>query len=202
MATNGTGARLVAFGPPPLLEGEDVAAYDELLTQISSAVKPTGILEDIWVRNMVDLIWEILRYRRLKVNLLNTSVYRGLVRVLSPLLKFAADDKDQLSAEQLAKGWEGRHPGAMEQVEQLLASANLTMDAVMAHTLLEHLDPIERIDRMIAMAESRYNAMVREIDRHREALANALRRVAPDVEAGKYDGVHQKLIGRVTSTTT
>jgi hypothetical protein len=32
--------RLALFGPPPLLEGEDTAAYDELLARISGAVKP------------------------------------------------------------------------------------------------------------------------------------------------------------------
>jgi len=42
--------RLALFGPPPLLEGEDTAAYDELLVQISGAVKPADILEEIWVR--------------------------------------------------------------------------------------------------------------------------------------------------------
>src|SRR5262249_11588094 len=36
--------RLALFGPPPLLEGEDTAAYDELLARISGAVKPADIL--------------------------------------------------------------------------------------------------------------------------------------------------------------
>jgi hypothetical protein len=58
------------FGPPPLIEGDDRAAYDELLAQISAAVKPADILEDIWVRDIVDLVWEIFRLRRLKVNLM------------------------------------------------------------------------------------------------------------------------------------
>jgi hypothetical protein len=34
------------FGPPPLIDGDDRAAYDELLAQISAALKPadTGLL--------------------------------------------------------------------------------------------------------------------------------------------------------------
>jgi hypothetical protein len=35
----GPAARLDIFGPPPLIEGEDAAAYDELLIRISAAVK-------------------------------------------------------------------------------------------------------------------------------------------------------------------
>ena len=52
------GGKLGLFGPAPLIEGEDAAAYDELLTGISSTVKPADILEDIWVRDIVDLVWE------------------------------------------------------------------------------------------------------------------------------------------------
>jgi len=39
------------------------------------------------------------------------------------------------------------------------------MDAVMAQTLSISLDDIERIDRMIATAEVRRNAILREVDR-------------------------------------
>ena len=45
--------RLSAFGPPPLLEGEDSAAYDEILASVSAAVKPAEILMEIWVRDVV-----------------------------------------------------------------------------------------------------------------------------------------------------
>ena len=57
-------ARLDIFGPPPLIEGEDAAAYDELLIRISAAVKPADILEDIWVREIVDLVGSAFRLRR------------------------------------------------------------------------------------------------------------------------------------------
>jgi hypothetical protein len=33
--------RLALFGPPPLIEGEDAAAYDQLLARIFAAVKPS-----------------------------------------------------------------------------------------------------------------------------------------------------------------
>jgi hypothetical protein len=58
-------------GPPPLIEGEDAAAYDELLVRISAAVKPADILEDIWVREIVDLVWSAFRLRRFKTSPIN-----------------------------------------------------------------------------------------------------------------------------------
>jgi hypothetical protein len=47
---------LALFGPAPLFEGEDTAAYDELLVQIFGTVKPADIVEEIWVRDIVDLV--------------------------------------------------------------------------------------------------------------------------------------------------
>src|SRR5271155_4059961 len=74
--------RLAPFGPPPLLQGEDKAAYGTLLARISSTVRPADILEEIWVRDIVDLSWDILRLRRLKVNLIAATAYEGLQIVL------------------------------------------------------------------------------------------------------------------------
>ena len=67
-------AELAPFGPAPLIEGEDGAAYDELLARVSTAINPADILEDIWVRDLVDLLWEILRLRRLKARAVQRSI--------------------------------------------------------------------------------------------------------------------------------
>ena len=75
----------------------------------------------------------------------------------------------------------------------MLASADLTMDAVMAETLALELDRVERIDRMIMSAEARRNAVLREVDRHRASVAQALRR-AVNVEDAQFEEVGAKHI--------
>jgi len=174
-ATSST-RELILFGPAPLIKGENVAGYNELLTRVSAGVKPTDILEDIWVRDCVDLTWEVFRLRRLKAALLAATAYEGLERVLQPLV----DDDDDI--DQLVRDWARQEPDAVERVDSLLASANLTMDAVMAQALSQNIDHIERIDRMIAMAEVRRNSILREIDYHRATLARPLRRTIEQIE--------------------
>ncbi len=139
------------FGPPPLIKGENSAEYDELLTRVSAAVSPADILEDIWVRDLVDLTWETWRYRRLKAALMAISAHKALGAVLDPLLEW--HEKQALVA-----GWTAGEPEAIKSVDALLKSAGLTMDSVMAQSLSIKLDDIERIDRMIALAEARRNA--------------------------------------------
>lgn len=73
----GPAADLAFFAPPPLIEGEDTAAYDDLLARISGAIKPSDILEEIWVRDVVDLTWDAFRLRRLKAKLLTATAHEG-----------------------------------------------------------------------------------------------------------------------------
>jgi hypothetical protein len=52
--------RFAFFGPPPLLEGEDAALYDELVGRMCAAVKPVDIIDELYVADVVSLEWEII----------------------------------------------------------------------------------------------------------------------------------------------
>jgi hypothetical protein len=175
--------------PASLIEGEDAGAYDELLTRISGTVRPADIFEHIWVRDIVELVWEGFRLRRLKVNLITATAHMGLKEVLTPLVgRSEADD--------LAKAWAANKLSAVRRVDNILASAGLTMDAVMAQTLSHKLDDLERIERMIATAEVRRNVILREIDWHREMLSQALRRAVQQVEDGQARVIEDASVSR------
>ena len=177
--------RLALFGPPPLLEGEDTPAYDELLVRISGTVKPADIFEEIWVRDIVDLVWDAFRLRRLKAKLITAAAHKGLERILNPLVNWN-------KREELVRGWVARKPTVMIEVNKLLASAGLAMDAVMAETLSFKLDDVERIDRMIATAEGRRNAILRELDRHRRTWGQDLRPAAQQIEDAEFKVIEAK----------
>jgi hypothetical protein len=52
----------------------------------------------------------------------------------------------------------------------------------MPRAFREIIDNIERIDRLTAIAETRRNAALREIDRRHEVLGEALRRSVREIE--------------------
>src|SRR5262249_21121313 len=81
-AVPGQVQRLTVFGPPLLLEGEDAAAYDELLARICAAVKPADIIDEIFIADIVSLEWEVLRWRRLKWTLMQETGLKALERFL------------------------------------------------------------------------------------------------------------------------
>lgn len=78
-------ATLAFLGPPPLLEGEHEAAYNELLARISGALHPGDILEDLWIRDIVDLTWDVFRLRRLKATLIASCTGEGVKNALDRL---------------------------------------------------------------------------------------------------------------------
>ena len=175
-------AGALELGPPVLLEGEDIGEYERLLARVTAAVVPADIIEEFWVRDVVDLVWEALRLRRLKASLLLSSTAAGLQKVLAPILEYS-------ELEPLVEAWYGRDESALKKVATSLEQAGLTMDHVMAETLSAKLDDVERIDRMIANAEARRHVVLREIDRHRAAVAARLRAAGEAIEEGEFEEV-------------
>src|SRR5262249_25205465 len=70
--------RVTVFGPPLLLEGEDAAAYDQLLARLCAAVKPVDIIDEIFIGDVAALEWEVLKWRRLKWTLMQEDILKAL----------------------------------------------------------------------------------------------------------------------------
>jgi hypothetical protein len=160
------------FGPPPLFDGEDPKTYDQLHTEISTAVAPTDIIGEILARDVTELSFDVPRLRRLKAKLVSANAYKGLAEILAPRV-------GRSRAETLAEGWAANKSEDVAEVNKILTSAGLNMDTVLAQTCALKLSDIERIEHLIALAEARRNAALREMERHRQTLGQQLWRVAP-----------------------
>jgi hypothetical protein len=118
-----------------------------------------------------------------KVNQILDGSLKSMDRIL--------DRAKTRKAKELAPEYLQHKPTATTLVDKLLARANLSIDALMVCELTAALDNIERIDRLITIAENRRNAMLREIDRRRTALGEALRRKLQEVE-GEFEVIDKK----------
>ena len=204
------------LGPAPILKGENSETYDNLLLAVSTAVKPTDAIEEIWIKDVADLTWEILRYRRIKESWLGVVKSDALELELEYVLdkkaeiavgrlseserahyeREAHEDPDPLSEEtKLVKKWASGDSVAMKQIVKLLSWDNETLDTVEAKAFVEQLDKIEALQRFIATLEARRDAVVREIDRRRAVFAQLLRAKLQDVEMeGEFERVETKTI--------
>jgi hypothetical protein len=96
--------------------------------------------------------------------------------------KMVLDDARADKAKQLVQEYVRGEREAVTLIHQLLADAGMSMDSFITKVLCDRIDDIERIDRLTAIAETRRNAALREIDRRRAVLGETLRRSVREIE--------------------
>jgi hypothetical protein len=130
------------FGQPPVLEGEDGAAYDELLARIRAAVRPVDIIDEMFIADVVPLEWEVLRWRRLKSSLIRACGLRALeaflrekldydlyfeqfVDDLAEMLQDILPEDQAADAQSLARECARNEADALHKVDEVLARTDL-----------------------------------------------------------------------------
>ena len=166
-----------ALPPPSFANGEDAAAYHQLAARFTAAVAPANVIEEMWVRDVVDLVWDVMRLRRLKAGLFTVGASDGMAEILRGIGE----------ARYVAKEWAARKPDAVTAVNTQLSAAGLDMGDVATSTFAARIDQFDRIERMLAAAEVRRAAALAAIDNRRVAerlRAEAL--AAEQAEEGEF----------------
>ena len=173
---------IVLFGPPPVIDGEDLRQFAEIWECAVSAVKPANFIEEIYVRDFVDRTWEISRLRRLKTKLLELRSKETHAEWLA-----GAMPGGQRGAAKMKARVENQNK-ANELVEDLAKQA-LTTDFFMSTALSNGVEIFDRVEHQIARIEAARNAALREIDRRRFSAA-ALKRLTQQIDAAaEFDAV-------------
>ena len=138
------------LGSVPLFYEENHKDYNQFASLVIEQLRPTNILEEIWVKDYTYWYFEAQRLSRFKQKLFYTAVEDSVARVISPFLHH-----NVLKVRLLARDWASRAPTALAEVDELLGNAGLDRESIYAQILADKLDVIERIDLMIFRAEQR-----------------------------------------------
>jgi hypothetical protein len=161
-----------AFEPPPL-KGEDPAAYKALLDEIIAALQPRDFMEYILAREIADLVWEIIRYKRLKTAIVNEARVVGGRIEDDPLYPQVLAWRRSLEEDQ--KKLDARYGTARSQPKPVEIPkpqpVPLTF-AVTAQAFQNKLAGYERLDKMQAFAENRRNSLLLSLDYYRRAMVD------------------------------
>ena len=169
-----------ALGPAPLTAGEDSTLYERMLTEMAIAVAPRDFVEWIWVRDLVDLAWEAARARAAKAVHLQMTKRQGVMALLetcrlggppATLEQLTARDGLQHRADRIVRSNETELGGFSDELQAL----GLDSRAMAGAAYFAALNGLERLQRMVDLADARRDAALREIDRRRDSLARRAR---------------------------
>jgi hypothetical protein len=152
------------FENPALIPGEYASDYRAFAKQVCAALDVQNILEGIQARDIVNLDWEMQRWRKLSTALLTPP---------APTLSHIGT---------LEAAW------GKDYAQSTIDAANQRFKGpeALAKRFVAHASELEQVDRTIAGLEIRRNNAWREFQRNREGTKRRSPLVSDDVLEAEY----------------
>jgi hypothetical protein len=170
----------------PLLATESKDDFDRIRDAFNDEIKPRGIVEQMYIADIIYLTWEILRLRRCKDVVISSRIRAALEKLLPEILRGPDEEAYEREDEgrELAYGWFSNKQ-IKKQIVERLHQFHLDESAVEALAIRDSMGEIEQLDRLLASLESRRNKALRCIVGWRSDLAGRLREASNRVIDGK-----------------
>ena len=190
------------FDDPPLLSTENSGQYRSLLDQIAKCVKPKDVIEWLWVRDIVDLSWEIRRLRRFKVLIIELARQKRIsdfgaptdlrfVPAISvtvngqPISDFIRDHPISEFGEPIS---DPGKPVSKKKVKKTRKrKPKLDTESDSASLFQECISDYQCVDRLLAAAEVRRNEALHEIELRRDRIARLRRRATDEIIDAEFN---------------
>ncbi len=165
----------IFFGPLPILSTENPQDYLALGQAIWKARAPKDFIEISWVNDITYLLWEVLRQRRMKPQLIDA----GRFKALQALIK---DVSNNSYSDSFWQKWQAGDEESRAKIDEELKRAGLTDEALPAKSAELLIDVLENFERQCSQLEARRLITIREsalyranIDARRERKARRRR---------------------------
>jgi len=164
---------------PALIDGEDIADYEEFRNAALEAIVPKDAIERVWLQDFLDYTWEAQRLRRLKAAMLQSARKEAVLHLIQRLTGSALSHADAVKT---SEDWSSSGLKSRKYVDDLLNEHGLTQDAIMAQVMLENIDTLQTIDKLITSYDYRRDAAIRELEKRRDMLAKRAREYARSLD--------------------
>ena len=156
------------LGYPSLLREESAEDFDALLNHLIKDIEPQGVIEFIYVRDFATYTFEIERLRLHRNLLLDLMAPEAIDQMRSRHNKMSV--KCAISG----PPWTDFVDKATQIWDLYLADQETRGSLINAQSFALVIDDMEKIERMIGLAEERRMRLVREIDRRHALLKSRL----------------------------
>ena len=159
-----------------LLPGESVRDFELIRQMLVDDIRPQTNIEWLWILDLVELSWEILRYRRLKKRVLDAHRAAAIEAILQRLdgagMPVEAGPMVKMQARRTAAEWRD-HPEAAVAIEARLLRNGIDSVDIDAEVFVQARELFEMFDQLIHLAQNRRIALLREIGIRREFARRA-----------------------------
>lgn len=168
------------LGPAPLTSTEDHAAYERMLGQLALAISPSDFIEWTAVKELADLSWEAARARRAIAVRLALARKPAIHKVLETdrLGRGLAWTVDQDELWEDAAAIADGEADAEAEFQATLAKLGLSERALDDAAYLTAVDEVQKLQDLAEKASARRDAILRQLERRRDAAAERARKAA------------------------
>jgi hypothetical protein len=166
-------------GQPPALSTESTEAYNTMLLRIIESIWPRDFIERLFCRHIADSTWEIIRYTRHKMLLMERR-HRQALDHRAQCMKVAAQKKQAITEPPT-----DATRASLKEIEAVMLQSPTEFDH--ADALERGIDYAERLDKLLNAATARRDDVLRQLERYRDGLSA---RQCGSAEVTDYDPAH------------
>ncbi|NVO16253.1 MAG: hypothetical protein HXX10_19650 [Rhodoplanes sp.] len=179
---------------------ENPRRYEDLLSRVGAAVGADDIIDWVLVKDIVNIIWEIQRFRRAQASTIKIGCRQAMEETLAHCLPYErswAGIKDE--ARLLAQRWFGGDKEATQKVESVLAGAGLSMADITSQAMTCRAVELDRIADQIERCETRREKSLQQIERHHTGWGKRARRAAAEAVDAEFREVPPNALNSPTN---
>ena len=163
------------LGPTPLLHGEDEAGYKAFYDNFRQQVGPHDLIDEIYIRDVVDQTWEIHRLRQIRIGIMRNG-QKQAVRQYVDLIVSSSMTSEQRDVVQ------DKMKTSLESALDCLQKFGVKLLDINARAFKNEDGALFNIDQNITRLEVRRNYTLREVERRKSAFAKQIIHVVKSIE--------------------
>jgi hypothetical protein len=172
-------AELIPFSEPSfLLPGESRQDFEAIRQMMVDDIRPETNIEWLWTLDLVELSWEILRYRRLKKSILDAHRVAAIEAILQRLdgqgMPAEAMPTVRARSRRTAAEWYDDREAASE-IEARLDRGGFDAIDINAEVVVQARELFDMFDQLMIAAQRRRIGLLREISIRHEVVKRVRR---------------------------
>ena len=163
------------LGPTPLLHGEDAEGYNVFYDNIRQQIGPHDLIDEIYIRDVVDQTWEIHRLRHIRIGLMR----KGQIQAVKQYTDYDASPSLNSTQRDVVRD---RMKSSLESALEGLQKLGVSLSDINARAFKNESEALFLIDQNITRLEVRRNLIFREIERCKTLFAKKIIQIVNSIE--------------------